>query len=87
MERCWGLRENHWNGSLLDSVETVIETAQTMTWKGKAPVVHLVNTVYETGITLTKKAMDRLETQVQRLSHLEKWFVDLSFPTPPLLET
>jgi len=87
VERCWGILENHWNGSLLDSVEAVIETARTMTWKGKAPVVGLVTTVYATGVKLTKEAMNLLETQVQRLPHLEKWFVDLSFPTPPLLET
>lgn len=87
VERCWGILENHWNGSLLDSVEAVIETAQTMMWKGKPPVVRLVTTLYQTGVKLSKKAMERLETQVQRLPQLEKWFVDLSFPVPPLLET
>jgi hypothetical protein len=87
VERCWGILENHWNGSLLDSVEAVIETAKTMTWKGKPPVVRLVTTLYQTGVKLSKEAMDRLETQVQRLPQLEKWFVDLSFPVPPLLET
>jgi hypothetical protein len=58
-----------------------------MTWKGKPPVVRLVTTLYQTGVKLSKEAMDRLETQVQRLPQLEKWFVDLSFPVPPLLET
>jgi hypothetical protein len=80
VERCWGVLENHWNGSLLDSVEAVIEYAQSMTWKGKHPWVELVTTVYKTGVKLTKEAMDHLETQVHRLPGLEKWFVDLSFP-------
>src|SRR3982751_1974689 len=79
IERCWGILENHWNGSLLDSVETVIEFAKTMTWKGKSPSVHLVTTVYETGVKLSKEAMERLETQVHRLAPLPKWFVNLSF--------
>jgi hypothetical protein len=86
VERCWGILETHWNGSLLDSVEAVMETAKTMTWKGKSPVVHLVTTVYETGVKLTKEAMDRLETHVQRLAHLPKWFVHLSFPHPVVLD-
>jgi len=24
IERCWGILENHWNGALLDSIETVL---------------------------------------------------------------
>lgn len=86
VERCWGILEAHWNGSLLDSVEAVIESAKTMTWKGKAPVVHLVSTAYETGVKLTREAMDRLETQVQRLADLPKWLVNLSFPKTVALD-
>jgi len=86
VERCWGILERHWNGSLLDSVEAVIEYAKTMTWKGKSPVVHLVTTVYETGVKLTKDAMDVLETQVHRLAYLPKWFVNLSFPPGATLD-
>ncbi len=29
IERCWGILENHWNGDVLDSVETVVTFAQT----------------------------------------------------------
>jgi transposase len=39
IERCWGILETHWNGDMLDTVETVVQFAQTMTWKGKSPVV------------------------------------------------
>ncbi len=31
IERTWGVLEKHWNGSLLDEVETVLKFAQTMT--------------------------------------------------------
>ena len=77
IERCWGILENHWNGALLDSIEAVIRFATTMTWKGKYPVVELVTTTYQTGVKLTKDAMQTVETQLQRLPGLDKWFVDI----------
>jgi len=80
IERCWGILERHWNGSLLDSVEAVLRFAETMTWKGQRPVVELVTTVYHRGVTLTKAAMAAVEAQVARLPGLEKWFVDIDGP-------
>ncbi len=77
VERCWGILEQHWNGSLLDSIDAVIQYARTMTWKGKHPAVELVTATYQTGVKLTKEAMDMVETQLQRLPSLEKWFVDI----------
>ncbi len=81
IERCWGILENHWNGSVLDTVEAVVQFARTMTWKGKHPVVALVTTLYQSGIKLTKDAMALVEAQLTRLPGLEKWFVDIA-PTP-----
>ena len=77
IERCWGILENHWNGALLDSIDTVLQCATTMTWKGRCPVVALVTTTYQTGVKLTKEAMQMVETQIQRLPGLDKWFVDI----------
>jgi hypothetical protein len=77
LERCWGILENHWNGALLDSIEAVIQFATTMTWKGKGPSVELVTTTSQTGMKLTKDAMQMVETQLQRLPGLDKWFVDI----------
>jgi hypothetical protein len=77
VERCWGILENHWNGSLLDSVAAVIQFAATMTWNGQPPVVELVTTIYQTGVKLTKDAMDLVEAQLTRLPDLGKWFVDI----------
>jgi Rhodopirellula transposase DDE domain len=82
VERCWGILEQHWNGSLLDSVDAVLQFTRTMTWKGKPPVVELVTTTYQTGVKLTKEAMKALETQFQRLPFLGKWFVDLTCSQP-----
>lgn len=82
IERCWGILEQHWNGALLDSLEAVIQYASTMTWKGKHPVVSLVTTTYQTGVKLTKEAMDLVENQIQRLPTLKKWFVDINASLP-----
>jgi len=77
IERCWGVLENHWNGDLLDSVETVVHFARSMTWKGKRPTVELVTKTYPLGVRLKQKAMAVLETQVRRLVGLDKWFVEI----------
>ena len=82
VERCFGVLEKHWNGAILDEVETALRYAESMTWKGKHPLVKLVTTVYETGVRLTQAAMKELEKQVQRLPQLGKWFVDI---IPPAL--
>ena len=87
IERCWGILEQHWNGALLDSLEAVIKSASSMTWKGKHPVVSLVTTAYQTGVKLTKKAMRALETQLQRLPPLDKWFVDIGFSSPAIRDS
>ena len=34
IERCWGILENHWNGSLLDSIGAVVGFAESMTYAG-----------------------------------------------------
>jgi transposase len=83
IERCWGILEQHWNGALLDSVDAVIQYASTMTWKGNHPVVALVTTTYQTGVKLTKEAMKVVESQLERLPHLDKWFVDIGCPHQP----
>jgi hypothetical protein len=80
IERCWGMLENHWNGTLLDSIDTVLQLTKTMTWQGKHAIVELVTAAYETGVTLTKDAMHRVEAQSKRLPVLGKWFVDIVPP-------
>jgi len=81
VERGWGVLEQHWNGSLLDTVDTVVKFAQTMKWKGNNPTVKLVQKTYQRGVRLTKKAMDQLEKRFKRMQGLEKWFVKIS-PLP-----
>ena len=78
IERVWGALEQYWNGSLLDTCETVLKFAQTMTYKGLQPVVKLVEKVYYTGVGLTQKEMTKLEKRFDRLQELPKWFVHIA---------
>jgi transposase len=82
IERCWGILEMHWNGSLLDSIEAVLGCARSMTWKGRHPMVDLVETTYTTGVRLEPEEMEALEARVVRLPTLEKWFVEIPAGTP-----
>jgi len=75
IERVWGVLEKHWNGSLLDSCQTVLEFAQTMTFRGQLPLVQWLKKVYHTGVRLSQKQMAQLEHRFERLPALAKWFV------------
>ena len=76
-ERVWAALEKHWNGSILDSVETALHFARTLTWKGKHPVVHWVSQAYATGVKLSQQLMAAYESRLTRLPGLERWFVDI----------
>ena len=80
VERCWGILEQHWTGTLLDSLDAVLGFAATMTWKGRRPQVAAVTTVYARGVTLTKEAMADVETRLTRHPTLGKWFIDILPP-------
>jgi len=77
IERVWGALERHWQGEILDSVDKVLGLCRTMTWNGNNPAVKLVNKVYETGVKLTKKAMNELEKVLIRKPGIEKWAVSI----------
>ena len=87
IERVWGVLEHHWNGDILDEIETVVKFAYPTHRLGKLPVITLVTQIYQIGVKLTQKAMTQVETQIQRLTNskleelpdLGKWFVDISY--------
>jgi transposase len=81
IERVWGFLEQHWNGSLLDSVETILHFARTFSFRQVKPAVHFISKPYYAGAKLTQKEMRRLELRFQRLNGLRKWFVLIS-PVP-----
>ena len=73
IERCWGILEQHWNGTKLIDAETMLEWAKSMTWKGLHPVVELSREVYEKGISLGKAAMRAVEARLKRDANLPKY--------------
>ncbi len=73
IERCWGILEQHWNGTKLIDAETMLEWAKSMTWKGLHPVVELSRDVYQKGISLGKAAMRAVEVRLKRDAKLPKY--------------
>lgn len=73
IERCWGILEQHWNGTQLTDVDTMLNWAQSMTWKGIHPILKLSRKIYEKGISLSKKAMRAIEARLKRNPLLPKW--------------
>lgn len=75
IERAWGMLENHWNGTLLNSVETTLEWAKTMTWKGLYPTVKLIETTYQKGVKICKKLFKNTADRLYRHATLPKYSV------------
>ena len=82
IERCWGILELHGNGTLLHTVDTMLEWAQRMTWKGIKPIITLRRKVYAKGVTLSKTAMPAVEARLERNPLLPKWDI-LILPARP----
>lgn len=78
VERVWGIYENHICGNVMDSVETTIKFAESMTYNGKNPIVKLTKKLYKTGVKVGKEAMEKYNELVERMPSLEKWFLTIS---------
>jgi len=77
IERVWGILEQHWNGSILDTVDSVLKYAQSMKWKGNYPAIYHIENKYRTGIKLDKRTMDAYEKIIERDKELGKWFIEI----------
>jgi hypothetical protein len=75
IERGWGILERHGNGTLLNGVETVVEWARTMTWKGAQPIVRLIETTYDKGVRIAEGAFEAIESRLRRHNDLPKYDV------------
>ena len=73
IERCWGILEQHWNGTLLHSVEHALHWAGTMTWRTIHPLIREITTTYERGVRLTKNAFRPIAERLIRSETLPKW--------------
>ena len=79
IERCWGILELHWNGTLLDAVDTVLEWAKTMTWKGVHPIINFLDKAYEKGVVIAKKMFRTIEQRLERSETLPKYCVTIPY--------
>jgi transposase len=73
IERCWSSLEKKWGGTLLSSLQVILEQARRMTWLGKHPVVRCLEGDYPDGIRLTKKEMKPYEARLERSKTLPKY--------------
>jgi len=80
IERVWGILEQHWNGTLLNSMETVLQGAQSFTWKGNNPIVRQIEDLYETGVKLTRRTFRPFADRLNRAATLRKWRASPSTP-------
>ncbi len=68
-----GILEQHWNGAIFSNLETMLAWAKTMKWKGIPPIVNLSQKIDHKGVSLTKKALEKIEMRLLRNPHLPKW--------------
>ena len=73
IERCWGVLEQHWNGTRLLNLPTMLVWAKSMQWKGTHPTIELNPLIYQRGIALTKPQMEPIEARLERHPALPKW--------------
>ena len=75
IERVWAAVEQYWNGTTLNSVDKVINTLHNVKWKNRNLSALLLDKVYQKGITIPKKEMEKFEAFLIRKPRLEKWDV------------
>ena len=73
IERCWGILEMHWNGTLLSHVNTMLCWMKSMTWKGLRPIINFSETIYKKGLSLCKSEMQTIEQRLIRSPQLPKY--------------
>ncbi|MEL7225933.1 MAG: ISAzo13 family transposase, partial [Cyanobacteria bacterium J06576_12] len=65
--------EQHWNGTKLTDLPTMLVWAKSMKWKGAHPTIQLNPSIYPKGIALTKEQMEPIEVRLERHPTLPKW--------------
>jgi hypothetical protein len=75
IERVWAAVEQYWNGTILSSVDKVVNTIRNVKWNDVNLKSIFMDKSYEKGISLSDKEMKKLEEFLIRKSDLEKWDV------------
>lgn len=66
-KRTWAVLENHWNGSILDEIQTAINCAESMKWNGNQPIVKLITETYQTVVLRRLKVLHGIYTSLWRV--------------------
>ena len=77
IERSWAFLEDHWGGTLLNTVTAVLEWTKSMTWRCVNPMVSLLDKVYEKGVKLSKSGLAKIQPYILRNPELKKWDVTI----------
>jgi len=73
IERFWGVLEQHWKGTLLSSVQLVVDWAQTATWRGVSPIVRQIKETDHAGVTIARTAFREIKARLTHHQTLPKW--------------
>ena len=66
--------ENHWSATLLNTLAITLAWAKTMTWKGLSP---LLETTYQKGVKMSKKAFTAIDNRIDRNPSLPKYYMTI----------
>jgi hypothetical protein len=77
IERCWGILEQKWGGTLLNSLKVILREARRMTWRGQTPVVKRLHGDYPDGVRLSRSQMKPYERRLQRSETLRKYDITI----------
>ena len=61
----------------MNTIDTALGWAKTMTWKGVSPIVRFVNKTYCTGVKLGNKAYAPIARRLERHEILSAWSVTI----------
>ena len=77
IERCWACLENFWNGAVLDTVDTALNWASNMTWKGIKPIIELIEGNYPKGIKPSDEELECHQKYWHPLPTLPSWDITI----------
>ena len=75
VEHTFGSLEQYWSGEVLDTEKSVIKYAKSMTYAGKHPTVSVVSKIYNKGVQVKKKIIEKIHAGLKRTKGIEKYSV------------
>lgn len=79
IERYWAGLEKSWNGYLLNTVDVVLNRADNFIWKGVRSTAHMLNAIYNKGVTVCGMKRAELEHRLTRSDRLPNYDITI-FP-------